>query len=156
MTSTMFVRRHTHGPCYIVTTSPSWVQPDLVGEIVYRQFTRAGRVRHTAWRGLSRRQEPADVLAPRSVHAPAAASAAKPGPAESASQAPVGRRITVQAGDRRLTSSNLGKPLYPDGFSKGEVIDYYSHIANVLLPHLPGRPATFIRFPDGVGGAAVR
>jgi bifunctional non-homologous end joining protein LigD len=40
--------------------------------------------------------------------------------------------------------------LYPDGFTKGEVIHYYSQIAPVLLPHLAGRPVTFIRFPDGV------
>ncbi|KZB86599.1 ATP-dependent DNA ligase [Amycolatopsis regifaucium] len=58
----------------------------------------------------------------------------------------------MQAGDRKLTLSNLDKPLYPDGFTKGEVISYYSHIAPVLLPHLAGRPVTFIRFPDGVGG----
>jgi bifunctional non-homologous end joining protein LigD len=48
--------------------------------------------------------------------------------------------------------SNLDKQLYPDGFTKGEVINYYSHIAEVLLPHLAGRPVTFIRFPADVGG----
>ncbi|GLZ37929.1 hypothetical protein [Actinokineospora sp. NBRC 105648] len=43
--------------------------------------------------------------------------------------------------------------LYPaDGFTKGEVINYYSRIAPVLLPHLEGRPVTTIRFPDGVDG----
>ncbi|GLZ42847.1 hypothetical protein Acsp05_64710 [Actinokineospora sp. NBRC 105648] len=64
-----------------------------------------------------------------------------------------GERITVQAGTRRLTLSNLDKVLYPaDGFTKGEVIHYYSRIAPVLLPHLAGRPVTTIRFPDGVDG----
>lgn len=53
-------------------------------------------------------------------------------------------RITVQVGDRTLTLSNLDKVLYPDGFTKGEVIGYYSHIAPVLLPHLAERPLTFI------------
>jgi bifunctional non-homologous end joining protein LigD len=65
---------------------------------------------------------------------------------------PLGPKITVQAGNRRLSLSNLDKVLYPDGFTKGEVINYYSRIAPVLLPHLAGRPVTFIRFPDGVGG----
>ena len=36
--------------------------------------------------------------------------------------------------------------------TKGEVIDYYSRIAPVLLPHLAGRPLTMRRWPDGVGG----
>ncbi|MEV4049637.1 non-homologous end-joining DNA ligase [Amycolatopsis sp. NPDC049688] len=57
----------------------------------------------------------------------------------------------MQAGNRRLTLSNLDKQLYPSGFTKGEVINYYSHVAEVLLPHLASRPVTFIRFPDGVG-----
>ncbi|HKS49701.1 MAG TPA: non-homologous end-joining DNA ligase [Amycolatopsis sp.] len=61
------------------------------------------------------------------------------------------KRITVQAGGRRLTLSNLDKVLYPDGFTKGEVINYYTRVAPVLLPQLKGRPVTFIRFPDGVG-----
>jgi bifunctional non-homologous end joining protein LigD len=63
------------------------------------------------------------------------------------------QRVTVQVGERRLVLTNLDKTLYPeDGFSKGEVINFYSRIAPVLLPHLAGRPTTFVRFPDGVEG----
>ncbi|WP_206784932.1 DNA ligase D [Amycolatopsis sp. MtRt-6] len=142
------MERRTHP---FVTTPPRedtvrarWVEPRLVGEIVYRQFTRAGRVRHTAWRGLRHDKDPAEVLAPRAVpHEPAA----PPAPAVEP------QRITVQAGNRRLTLSNLDKVLYPaDGFTKGEVINYYSRVAEVLLPHLAGRPVTFIRYPNGVEG----
>jgi bifunctional non-homologous end joining protein LigD len=60
-------------------------------------------------------------------------------------------RVTVQVGGHRLTLSNLPKVLYPEsGFTKGEVIDYYTRIAPVLLPHVTGRPATRKRYPDGV------
>jgi bifunctional non-homologous end joining protein LigD len=38
------------------------------------------------------------------------------------------------------------------GFTKAEVIDYYSRVAPVLLPRLAGRPATLRRYPDGVDG----
>lgn len=49
--------------------------------------------------------------------------------------------------------SNLDKVMYPAvGFTKGEVIDYYTRIAPVLLPHLEGRALTRIRFPNGVDG----
>lgn len=55
--------------------------------------------------------------------------------------------VTVDGHRLRLT--NLDKDLYR-GFTKGEVIDYYARIAEVMLPHLAGRPLTLRRFPDGV------
>ena len=55
--------------------------------------------------------------------------------------------------DRTLAVSNLDKVLYPkDGFTKGELINYYIQIAPVLLPHLKDRPLTMKRYPDGVEG----
>ncbi len=39
--------------------------------------------------------------------------------------------------------------MYPSGFRKGEVIDYYVRIAPALLPHLAGRPLTLKRYPNG-------
>lgn len=60
-------------------------------------------------------------------------------------------RVRVEVDRRSLELSNLDKVLYPAaGFTKGEVIDYYSRIAPVLLPHLRDRALTRIRFPDGV------
>jgi bifunctional non-homologous end joining protein LigD len=60
-------------------------------------------------------------------------------------------RSAVEIDGRRLSVSNLDKVLYPTaGFTKGEVIDYYARVAPVLLPHVEQRPASFIRYPDGV------
>src|SRR3954452_18587829 len=60
-------------------------------------------------------------------------------------------KVLVEVGGHRLTLSNLGKVLYREtGFTKGEVIDYYSRIAPVLLPHLADRPLTVTRYPNGV------
>jgi bifunctional non-homologous end joining protein LigD len=36
------------------------------------------------------------------------------------------------------------------GFTKGEMIDYYARVADVILPHLKGRPLTLKRYPNGV------
>jgi bifunctional non-homologous end joining protein LigD len=64
-------------------------------------------------------------------------------------------RISVEVEGRTLSLSNLEKVLYPvPGFTKGEVIDYYTRIAPVLLPHLHNRAATRVRFPDGVDGGS--
>ncbi|MGW1725441.1 non-homologous end-joining DNA ligase [Streptomyces sp. NPDC002306] len=54
---------------------------------------------------------------------------------------------------RRVALSNLDKVLYPaSGFTKGEVLHYYATTAEVLLPHLRDRPASFLRYPDGPEG----
>ena len=50
---------------------------------------------------------------------------------------------------RRVGVTNLDKVLYPSGFAKGEVIDYYVRVAPALLPHLRGRPLTLKRYPNG-------
>jgi bifunctional non-homologous end joining protein LigD len=65
----------------------------------------------------------------------------------------VKQTLEVEVEGRRLKLSNLEKVLYPAvGFTKGQVIDYYTRIAPVLLPHLRGRPLTLKRYPDGVDG----
>ncbi|MDQ1128236.1 ATP-dependent DNA ligase [Microbacterium sp. SORGH_AS_0888] len=58
----------------------------------------------------------------------------------------------VRIDGRRLRLSNLEKVLYPaTGTTKAEVIDYYSRVAHVLIPHIAGRPVTRKRWPEGVG-----
>ncbi len=62
-------------------------------------------------------------------------------------------RFAVQIEGRDLEVSNLDKVMYPAvGFTKGEVIDYYTRMAPVLLPHLKDRALTRIRYPNGVDG----
>jgi bifunctional non-homologous end joining protein LigD len=63
-------------------------------------------------------------------------------------------RFPVSIDGRDLELSNLDKLMYPAaGFTKGEVIDYYTRIAPVILPHLTDRAVTRIRYPNGVEGA---
>ncbi len=62
-------------------------------------------------------------------------------------------RVTVTVDDRRLRLSNLDKVLYPATHTtKAAVIDYYTRVADVMLPHLRDRPLTMVRWPDGVAG----
>jgi DNA primase len=64
---------------------------------------------------------------------------------------PVKQQFTVE--NRVLNLTNLDKVLYPAvGFTKADVIDYYTRVSKWLLPHLKDRPVTLKRFPDGVGG----
>jgi bifunctional non-homologous end joining protein LigD len=58
----------------------------------------------------------------------------------------------IQIDGRDLTISNLEKFYFPgNGFTKGEVIAFYSQIAEIILPHLEDRPLTLKRYPDGIG-----
>jgi bifunctional non-homologous end joining protein LigD len=59
--------------------------------------------------------------------------------------------IDVEVEGRHLKLSNLEKVLYPAvGFTKAQVIDYYTRISPILVPHMRGRPLTLKRYPNGV------
>ena len=51
-----------------------------------------------------------------------------------------------------LRLSNLAKPFFPDGYTKGDLISYYASVAGTLLPHLRDRPLSMSRYPDGIEG----
>ncbi len=60
-------------------------------------------------------------------------------------------RKIVSVEGKEIELSNLDKVMYPNtGFTKGQVIDYYTRIAPYILPHLKDRPVTLKRYPDGV------
>jgi bifunctional non-homologous end joining protein LigD len=66
---------------------------------------------------------------------------------------PAGTQVTVAG--RTLSLSNLDKVLWPEtGFTKGQLIDYYARVAQVMIPHLRGRPITLRRWPNGVDAAS--
>lgn len=49
--------------------------------------------------------------------------------------------------------TNQEKVLFPrDGYTKGDLVDYYARVAPVMLPYMRGRPVTMLRFPDGIDG----
>lgn len=56
-------------------------------------------------------------------------------------------------GSDRVELSNLEKVFFPDeGITKGDVVDYYERIADMMIPHMEGRPLSLQRFPDGLEG----
>jgi bifunctional non-homologous end joining protein LigD len=62
---------------------------------------------------------------------------------------------TIDVEGRRLRLTNLEKILWPQARrTKAWLIEYYTRVAPVLLPHLEGRPLTMRRFPDGVDGVS--
>ncbi len=55
------------------------------------------------------------------------------------------------ASEQRVTLTNADKVLYPaTGTTKSDIFDYYAGVAEVMLGHIAGRPATRKRWPNGV------
>ena len=107
-----------------------WVEPRLVAEIRFAEWTHDGRLRAPVYQGLREDKEASEV------HREVA-----PLPEE------------IRSGKRVLKLSNLDKPFWPEeGISKGDLIAYYRDIASVLVPHLRDRPFTMKRYPDGWNG----
>ena len=55
--------------------------------------------------------------------------------------------------DRAVRLTNIDKPFFPeDGYTKGDLISYYSAVSPLLVPHLEGRALSLSRYPDGIHG----
>jgi bifunctional non-homologous end joining protein LigD len=58
----------------------------------------------------------------------------------------------LKVGRRTIEITNTSKEMFPkDHITKGDVIDYYSRIADIMVPHMKNRPITMQRFPNGIG-----
>jgi bifunctional non-homologous end joining protein LigD len=119
-----------------------FVEPELVAEIEFRQWTGDRILRHSSYKGL-RDDKPPETVGqedPMTVTPYEVVHETK-------------RAAEIEVDGRTLKLTNREKVMYPrTGFTKGELIDYYAAVAPVLLPHLAGRPLTLKRYPDGVEG----
>jgi bifunctional non-homologous end joining protein LigD len=108
-----------------------WVDPKLVTEVEFAEWTHDGRLRAPSYQGL-RDDKPAE---------------------EVRRERPIEEEI--RRGKLVLKLSNLDKPFWPDeGITKGDLLAYYEAVAPVLVPHLKNRPFTMRRYPDGAYGKA--
>src|SRR5204863_2550375 len=56
-----------------------------------------------------------------------------------------------QALSPKIEFTNLKKVFWPeDGYTKGDLIDYYDKVSPYLIPHLIDRPLVLERFPNGI------
>lgn len=130
------------------TSTPAhWLTPQLVCEISFAGWTDDGHVRFPVFVGLRedksaasvQREDPQPVT---NVVAPAPASGVK-------STGPT--RLLVNG--RPLQVTNLRKVFWPaEGYTKGDLIDYYRAVAPTILPYLRDRPQSLNRHPNGIEG----
>jgi bifunctional non-homologous end joining protein LigD len=107
-----------------------WVEPELVAEVRFAEWTHDGRLRAPVYEGLRDDKEAAEVHRER---------------------APIPEELRM--GKRLLKLSNLDKPFWPEeGITKGDLLAYYRDVAPTIVPHLQDRPFTMKRYPDGWEG----
>ncbi|MBM4420350.1 MAG: DNA ligase D [Chloroflexi bacterium] len=134
-----------------------WVAPELVCEVEYTEITGEGQLRQPVFVGLRSDKDPRECVgmeramsAKAALRAAATEATAKP---RAAKAAKVPSILSVDGHSLRLT--NLEKVLFPeDGYTKADLIRYYTEVSPYLLPWLRDRPLTLKPFPDGIAGAS--
>jgi bifunctional non-homologous end joining protein LigD len=109
-----------------------WVQPKLVAQVFFNEWTDSGLLRQPSFQGLREDKAPREVTRETEAEVP---------------QIYASPHKTVVAG---ITISNPDKLMYPEsGITKLELAEYYEAIANYMLPYVAGRPISLVRCPDG-------
>jgi bifunctional non-homologous end joining protein LigD len=128
------------------TKTTTWVDPVHVCEVRFREWTSDGVLRHATFLRLRHDKNPRDCERQRSAAdtadaAPVAASADPPAPPP---------RPTPE---KTFNFSNLKKIYWPaDGYTKGDLVDYYRAVWPWMSHYLVNRPLVMTRFPDGIDG----
>jgi bifunctional non-homologous end joining protein LigD len=140
-----------------------WVRPELVVSVRFQGFTPDSHLRHPVFRGIRSDIEPAacramppgEVLAASESRADDGAehvvlegrALADDDPADASAEEP--RALTKT----RVNVTNRDKVFWPDeGYTKGDLIEYYAAMAPAMLPFLADRPVVMVRYPDGIRG----
>lgn len=123
-----------------------WVEPRLVCEVRFTDWTEEGGLRHPTFLGLRDDRKPEECR--RETAEPI-----EPGPAGGAEAAPDPAPAAVPDPGPRLKPTNLRKVFWPaEGYTKADLIEYYERVAAWMLPYLRDRPLVLTRFPDGIAG----
>jgi bifunctional non-homologous end joining protein LigD len=130
--------------------SERWVEPTLVAEVEFTEWTADGHVRHPTFRGL-RDDKPARHITREAALGPAGV---EPGatPAKGRGAAASGPRGGAGAAPA-VRISNAERVVDPaSGIRKLDLVRYYESVADWILPHLAGRPVSLVRAPEGITG----
>ncbi|MBI2766613.1 MAG: DNA ligase D [Chloroflexi bacterium] len=159
-----------------------FVEPRLVAQVRFTEWTRAGTLRHPAFLGLRDDKDPREVVLEtpvrdtepaeqefvgkpgvgarersrqeRAARAQGAEARSERASADVPGTHAGGARMSIEIEGRELSLSNLDKVLYPEtGYTKAQMIDYYTRVGPAILPHLFNRPMTLKRYPNGVHSA---
>jgi bifunctional non-homologous end joining protein LigD len=144
-----------------------WVKPALVAELEFSNWTDEGLLRHPSFQGLREDKPASKVIHEEPLSLGEVGAMAKDGkPAsrkKSRARASSGARASVGASHVRAADndeyagvriSHPDKVLYPEqGITKRDLAEYYSKVADWMLPYVVDRPLAIVRCPEGRGKA---
>lgn len=143
---------------------PVWIKPELVCNIKYAEWTSDGHLRHPVFMGLRIDKNAKEVIDERTIAKEDAGGGAGEKRRKEASvensekdhsfekKDPENEKILKISG-KELKLTNLKKIYWPDeGYTKGDLINYYQRISKFILPYLKDRPQSLNRFPNGING----
>jgi bifunctional non-homologous end joining protein LigD len=116
-----------------------WVNPEIVCEVRFKELTDEGYLRQPAF--LRFRDDKRFDECVRQL------------PVLETSSTPLAPPAVVASREKLVKVSNRDKIFWPeDGYTKGDLIDYYRAIFPWLMPYLERRPVVLTRYPDGIHG----
>jgi bifunctional non-homologous end joining protein LigD len=120
--------------------SITWVEPRVVCEVEFTEWTEEGLLRQPIFVRFRDDKRPEECVGEY--------RAEKRGSGEVPEE-----REQGDSGRREVVFSNLTKTFWPDdGYTKGDLIDYYRTMSPWILPYLADRPVVLTRYPDGIAG----
>ncbi len=129
----------------------AWTRADLVCEVEFTEWTDEGLLRQPVFLRFREDKRPEECVR---AAGQGGSGAVEVESAEPNHGAVAGSLTTRPAAPRpRLDYTNLEKVFWPaDGYTKGDLIEYYRSISRWILPYLADRPVVLTRYPDGITG----
>jgi bifunctional non-homologous end joining protein LigD len=134
----------------------TWVEPELVVEVRYREWTEEGLLRQPVFLRVRDAKRPEEAA--RELSHPAVAARTGPGRADGADEQGPTEAAGSESGNggpggHDVKISNPDKIYFPgEGITKGELVAYYREISPFMQPYLRDRPLVLTRYPDGIEG----
>jgi bifunctional non-homologous end joining protein LigD len=134
----------------VPTIQARWVSPELVADVRFSEWTKEGLMRQPVFLGLREDLAPGDVTKERPEKLPFGRATGSDR-REAGGEQRKRRGKLVAINDVKVDLTNLDKVLWPEeGYTKGNMINYYRSVAPFILPYLRGRPQSLHRHPDGI------
>ena len=132
-----------------------WIKPKFIAQIKFTEVTQEGHLRHPVFLGLRIDKKVEDVTVPANNKKPIFplndenSSHAVKSDEEGKSE----NDFDLKIGKTTLHLTNQNKIYFPeDKITKGDVVNYYKEVADIMLPYLKDRPQSMNRFPNGING----
>jgi bifunctional non-homologous end joining protein LigD len=148
------------GPLPAEAKGARWVRPEIVVGVRFLAFTPDAHLRAPVFRGErpeispdACRAMPPEELLELAPAAPRGATTSSPGVDADAASELASRAEPSDRKHARVNVTNRDKIFWPDeGYTKGDLIEYYSAVSPAMLPFLEERPVVMVRYPDGIRG----